>query len=558
MADQETLPDNPLKKYRTYSTYFIVKLGRRYKYGGKVKGYQDPNNILLLDTRGNSNGNLAGNESPMISVRSFDINHQFEGNNAKTTIGLDATLIIYERGGASYMNTLGQAMGRLGVNATSELVYWLGAGIIGWSTTSGGREIASPINEKWFPLRIKEIEMNMRNSGSEYTHWMQGWKYVRSTTAETEVTHIKETIGTDFGSHMKDLMNRVTKERQTVKQSAENIGIDQDSQIKDLNYTYSLSGTVKDSFPISSDTTSMDTGGISHVSSGGEDGTSTVINHIKELIKHSPDMNRDLVGSNQYYKVLPEPEMDETTETINYRIASYNMKTGKDSGLLPLRRFNYFFGGRNEDVLEFDFTLKGDTFTNLGLSITAGSVSEIQADNDESSEQGVSVTNKAELSINDEGPKGARDNEKNTEIAAIDPSVTGNGLISPLATKKSFNSATTREMMTSSEALEKGYIADVTQQLVDNSLKIKGDPNLILDEETVDRLGLEGAANYIVLSLGIPGPEFPNIPEIRGFIFSGDYRIKGIKSVFSADGTFHQELDLGWIGNLEAHSAGVS
>jgi len=557
MTGQESLPDNPLKKYRTYSTYFIVKLGRVYKYGGKVKGYQDPNNILLLDTRGNSNGTSSGNESPMISVRSFDINHQFEGNNAKTTIGLDATLIIYERAGASYMNNLGRAMGQLGVTMTSELVYWLGVGIIGWSTTSGGREIATPINEKWFPLRIKEIEMNMRNSGAEYTHWMQGWVYVRSTTAETEVTHIKETVGTDFGSHMKDLMNRVTRERQIVKQSSENIESGQASQIKNLKYTYSLAGSVRDSFPISSDTTSMDTGGISHVSSGGEDGTSTVINHIKELIKHSPDMNRDLLGSNQYYKVLPESSMDENNETINYRITSYNMKTGKDGGLLPLRRFNYFFGGRNEDVLEFDFTLKGDAFTNIGLSIVAGSVSEIQADNDEASEQGVSVTNKAELSINDEGLKGARDNEKNTEIAEVEPSVTGNGLISPLATKKSFNSATTRDMMSSSEAVEKGYIADVTQQLVDNSLKIKGDPNLILDEETVDRLGFEGAANYIVLSLGTPSPEFPNIPEIQGFIFSGDYRIKGIKSVFAADGTFYQELDLGWIGSLEAHAAGV-
>ncbi len=84
-------------------------------------------------------------------------------------------------------------------------------------------------------------------------------------------------------------------------------------------------------------------------------------------------------------------------------------------------------------------------------------------------------------------------------------------------------------------------------KFLEGGFTIIGDPYLLWDEAQINEfretgIDVEGVANYITFTIGTPGREFPDIPDVDNFIFSGPYGIRQVKSEFKEDGSFTQTL----------------
>jgi len=569
-ALDQVLPDNPLKKFSSYTTYFTIKFGRGYTGNSfnnvRSGGHDSPSNILLLDTRGQSQGGDK-NQHPKLSVKHFDISHFFN-DRAEATFGLDATLRIFERGGASYLQEIGRIMQELEVSHTSQLVMWVGVGLYGWRT-EGKAFTAEPISQKWFPLHIFKVDMNLRNSGSEYTHWLRGWTYVR--TAETEGQQINDihTVGATLGDHLNDLMVKASSRiSRTAEESARSGQINQaagqeNNPFKKITYSFELGSssdgsTIKKDAQIVSDTTTMNTGGLIDIHSGGESGITTIVNHIKEILAHCPTINQSLIAKNQSFKIIARPTvMNEEEESITYNIFTYSMDS---RGLKPLKRFNYFFGGRNEDVIEFNFNLDG-LFKVIPNAIVDSTRNTTERDHTDTAQGAEERKESADLPMTSAT---AKNNPPATAFTVTNrKDILAKGDFPPLRSKLNWYRNNTVNAQRSYLQNLDNVEAWMGPKLLEGGFKIIGDPNLILDEATIAELQIKGAPletaiNYIIFTVGIPGPEFPNIPETENFIFNGVYGIRSIKSIFDETGKFTQEINVFFRADLTQFGGNIT
>lgn len=557
---KQRLPDNPLKSFNSYSTYFILKVGRNITSNGVViNGHLDPTNVLLLDTRGQVAGS-EGNASPRLTVQAFDIDHKFNSAEARVVFGLESTLKIYERGGASYLNDIGAAMDKLEINTMSELIFWVGVGIIGWKE-EGGKFVEQPLPQKWFPMRVEDIEMNMRNSGSEYTHWFKGWAHVRGTTDATEITEVKTTRGETLGKQLDYFKQQLNKEM--AERVAKNIERDTASgalkgkstpagqlRYKRVKYEFEMEGVISKDAIIKVDNGSLDGKGIPMITTSGKNGKSSITAHIKKLIEKCPKITQDLSKNEQAYKIVAMPiKMDPLEETILYKLKTYNMIVD-DNDLKPLINLTYFFGAKNEDVLQFDFNLKG-AFKLLSFAPGDKTKSDVSPDNSKTTQQNNANANKPNQGKIDKKHGGNTETTKKTDSPQTQTDLEGSGLIPPSVSKDGFLTDGLRETSISAETLRLQVAARLGPKLVENAITIRGNPDLILDDVTVDRLNLEGAAAYLIFDVGTPSPEYPDIPKINRFAFSGHYRIDRVKSIFESNGQFKQEISCSWVANTD-------
>ena len=576
---RQVLPDNPLLKFNTYTTYFTIKLGNSYNSQNKTNrvlpgGHELKENKLLLDTRG-QNLNTAGeaqrpNEHPRLTVKHFDVMHFFN-HRGEATFGLDSTLRIFERGSATYLQEIGETMLELDVTSIANLVLWIGVGIYGWESQGEGTFATwnpVPITQKWFPFHIHKIDVNIKSSGAEYTHWLKGWVYYRSTDVRSQHLNNIVTTGNNINDHFLDLMSKAentvikTRKEQAAKKEKEPKGQEKKDVLKKINYDFvleeGLEGTTlpKDAVVVS-DTTTQNTGGKIDIHSGGESGETTIVNHIKEILAHCPFISKNLKENNSWYKIVSRADINEKEETITYDIFPYRLDS---KGLLPLKRFTYFFGGTNEEVIQFEFNLDG-LYSVLPQAIIASTRSAREKDTNENASARQARLGKDTV----ETPKpsqGKADEEKVTAANQLGHKTAGS-----FPPNKSKANNFYRNNTQSSQELYLNLLdnveAYVGTKLLEGGFKIIGDPNLILDETTIEQLKdgdppapLEKAINYVTFDIGTPNPEFPEVSQVGNFIFNGYYGIRTLKSIFSEDGKFTQELKVYWRSELARFARG--
>jgi len=543
MADV-TLPDNPLKEYTTYSTYFILKLGKEYydKTGNNKAGHETA--TLIVDSRGKAH-NDKDNKTPSLIIQSFEVNHQFNSEEARVTVGLDATLVLYERGGCTYIQTLAKLMEQLGIQTTASAVFWIGVGIIGWKNTGSGF-VEEPVTEKWFPFYIKDLDMDMKNSGSEYNHWLKGISYSRADVLANDQLNIKETVGNTLKDHLDDLMKNANQEMEKTKKGNKNGTVAGLAKFKTIKFSYDVDPEIAISSPIETNTVSYDTGGAKHISSGGKNGSTTVINHIDELLKHTPLVLNDLKNKSMQYKIIARPKsIDENTEELVYHIRAYNIDP-VGSGKTPLMRLNYFYGGVNEDIIDFSFNIKG-AFHMLTQGIITKTREDISADPDRIVDQN---SKNVDSSKTPTTPESVRVEDTSATALVPQDHLAAAGInIPPKPIKNNFGNDMNRSAAEAWGIYDNGTKQAIGQQLVDNSIKIRGNPLLILDDDTITKYDLEGAVNIVVLNVGTPLPDFQDQnpsqdAPVEQFIFSGPYMIRYLKSIFGQGGTFQQEIHM--------------
>ncbi len=575
---EQVLPRNVLHDFNTYSTYFTVKLGRAYRAPNNPEnplpiGHSDPENILLLDTRGqdlNSSGQAQRpNPHPKLSVRHFDVMHFFN-HGAEAHFGLDSTLRIFERGSASYIQDIGATMLDLGIASVAELVLWVGVGMTGWidgNPGSDGGWTAVPVSQHWFPFHIHKIDVNIRSSGAEYTHWLKGWTHHRATDMNSQQINNVITRGLTFGDHLTDLMKKASKASSIAKrQQEENFKSNPENQPKEALKTILYEFELVESFPsglkfskdarVDSDTTTMNTGGVIDIHSGGESGETTMNNHIHEILTHCPSILKTLDKQNHWYKIITRSEMTEESETITFEIFPYQLDS---KGLLPLKRFTYFFGGRNEDVLEFNFNMDG-LFRLLPQVIVDSTRNAKEKDTSRNeSADGAKTTNQGAVGQAVVVPDAGRGNTSNDKVTPANRrGRKSTGGFPPIKSKaNSFYKNNLRETQRLNLNLTEQVESFVGNKLLEGGFKIIGDPNLILDEVTIQALKngdppapLERAVNYVTFDIGTPNPDFPNNLEVENFIFNGYYGIRNLKSIWDERGTFTQEIDVYWRAEL--------
>lgn len=567
---KQVLPDNPLFKFNTYTTYFTIKLGNSYNSQNKTDqvlpgGHASKENRILLDTRG-QDLNSAGiaqrpNEHPRLTVKHFDVMHFFN-HRAEATFGLDSTLRIFERGSATYLQEIGEIMLELDVTNIANLVLWVGVGIYGWESQGQGTFATwnpVPISQKWFPFHIHKVDVNIKSSGAEYTHWLKGWVYHRSTDVRSQHLNNVITTGNNINDHLLDLLSKAennsikTRKEQEAKKEKQPIGQENRDVLKKINYTFTLEKGIdgtsfsKDAIVVG-DTTTQNTGGKIDIHSGGESGETTVVNHIREILSRSPSISKTLKENNSWYKIVPRTEISEKEETITYAILPYRLDS---KGLLPLKRFTYFFGGTNEEVIQFDFNLDG-LYSVLPQAIIASTRSAREKDTSEN-ESARQARFKKDTIETPKPSQGKTDEAKVTAANQLGHKTTGS--FPPNKSKaNNFYKNNTQAGQELYLNLLDNVEAYVGTKLLEGGFKIIGDPNLILDETTIEELKpeapLESAINYVTFDIGTPNPEFPEVPEVGNFIFNGYYGIRTLKSVFSEDGKFTQELNVYWRSEL--------
>lgn len=540
MAGEFTLGINPLKKFTSFSTYFIVKLGLNYSTDGGKAGYEDA--TLILDSRGGGDDN----GSPTLTVNSFEIDHNFNGSEAKITIGLDSTLIIFERGGCSYLQKLGTVMAELGLTTTASAILWVGVGIVGWESEGTGYK-QTAVSEKWFPHTIKSIDMTMRNSGSEYSHWLKGSAYEKSHAMANNHLNIKETVGNTMQDHLDDLMRNANTEIIKAKELNTN-GSASNVAFKDVSYSIYVDPRLNATAPVEVNTTAYDTGGSKHISSGGRNGSTTIISHIREIIKRSPKFLDDLTTKKYDYKIIARSiKTTNTSEAIEYRIIPYATDPINDKAT-PLIGLNYFYGGINEDILEFSFELNG-SFELIRQNIISNTLEDISGDPSRTPAQ---IRKNVEASKTPTIPESIRSEDTaKTAVTTQDHNTAAGVEIPPKPFKTGFGNDMNRNSSKAWNSHSTALEATIGRQLVSNAVTIRGNPLLILDEATVAEYNLEGAASLVIFNIGTPTPEFqsssPQGVDGETFIYSGNYLLRGVKSIFGAGGTFTQELRMTWI-----------
>jgi hypothetical protein len=565
------LPDNPLHQFTSYSTYYTIKIGRNYsgKKAGTniVPGGQDnEENILLVDTRGKSQGGNQ-NRHGELNVTYFDIMHFF-AHGPEATFGLDSTLKIFERGGAAYMQILGEIMLELEVSSVAELVLWVGVGIYGWVDTNLtlGTFEATPVAQRWFPMKMVKIDMELTAGGTEYVHWLTGWPYFGSNDRSRQQINNIGTCGRTVNDHLIQLMEFATQKAVDTKneqiENTENTTNDNPVVFKTVTYGFDFEtgidgSKIERAAVVESDVTTQNTGGVVNIYSGGQTGETTIITHISKILEHCPAINASLKKKNQWYKIVPRTDMTEEFEDITYTIIPYQLDS---RGLLPLKRFNYFFGGTNEDVIEFSFSLDG-LFIVLGQSTINGTRNSVETNNDEGATKAEGNKEKSEnIKVIDDPniPKTAQDkvspsNRRNQR---------GRGMYAPLKNK---GRGAYRNISSKAQNVQLNLMDNVEtfvgNKILEGGFTIVGDPNLILDEKTIVELEKAGAPfekaiNYITFDIGTPNPEFPDIPSTDNFIFSGYYGIRTLKSVWQEDGTFTQEITVFWRADLSSIAGG--
>ena len=543
-SDDTTLPTNPLKEFTTYATHFTLKLGRDYngKSTGKKNGYEDAK--LIFDSRGSSD---VDNNAPALTVQSFEISHRFSGEQAKVTVGLDGTLVVYERGGCSYLHTLGTMLAEMGIATTGSAILWVGVSIVGWTDT-GSAFNSTTVSEKWFPCLIKKIDMTMRNSGSEYTHWIIGMDYAGGESLVNEHLNIKETIGNTVADHLDDLIKNANTEMKKAK--AENTKGSSAVTFKEVEYFYTMDETLQKTAPIEVSTASYDTGGIKHISSGGKNGSTTITAHVKEILKHAPLFLEDITNKNTQFKIITSSsEVTDEKEKIEIRIIPYLM-VPKDKQK-PLMRLNYFYGGVNEDILDFSFELDG-AFELIRQNLVTTTNEDINPDASRAVAQN---TRNIEATKTPTTPDSGRaEDSSETSKTSQDQTDIEGSVTAPKPIKSNFGNDMNRQSANAWGKYNSTLEDKMGLKLVQNNIKIRGNPHLILDATTIEEYGLETVANMVVLNIGTPLPEFQDDTAISDaptetFIFSGNYRISGVKSIFNASGTFEQEIDMAYIPN---------
>jgi len=554
------LPDNPLKQFTTYNTYFTIKVGRRLKSnagkGGDVPANGHETASLLIDTRGQA-FNPENNKHPRFSIRGFEINH-FMNMDGEVTFGIDATLNLFERGGLSYLQSLGEKMQDLGISNTAELVLWVGVGFIGWKQ-SGNGFISEQLPQKWFPCQIFKITTSMRSSGSEYTHWLRGWTYYRSGDSPGQRINTTSTRGITVEEHLTNLIEEANKQfQESKKEGAENpIDLPKNAQadtFKTIEFSFSFpagaGGVIIDkSAPVDSDAVSQDKGGVITISSGGRAGHTTMVNHIKQILIHSPSIMDTLRQGKLNYKVIAQVvEMGEDKEKINYSISPYDMDGTENQP--PIKNFVYFFGGRNEDILEFDFTIDG-LFQILAQGIAASGRDQVNPTKEVTTSGTKATGGDAEKSGIVKEPRNPQAQETTDALTGQNrKEIIGPGLFPVLPTKVDHYTDLPERSAKAFLAHKQSVEKFVGIKLGEQKIKILGDPNLILDEPTIARLEFERGVQYVTFKIGTPLPDFPTVPAHDNFVFNGIYSIRNIKSIITETGSFVQELDVYYRADL--------
>ena len=567
-SPKTVLPDNPLHKFTSYSTYYTIKIGRNYsgKVNNVIKGGQNAEeNILLLDTRGRSQGGI-DNRHPQLNVKYFDVMHFFN-HGPEAVFGLDATLRIFERGGATYLQTLGEIMVELEISSIAELVLWVGIGIYGWENQDRGTFNGVPITQKWFPMHIKKIDMELNAAGAEYVHWLIGWAYHRTNDQQSQHINNIGTCGRTINEHLIQLMafanKNIVKTREEQSKSPENIPPGQPRDIfKTIIYKFDFEeaedgSLIEKGAVVESDVTTQNTGGVVDIYSGGESGETTIVNHIVKILEYSPTVSRSLKAKNQWYKIIPRTELTKESETITYTIIPYQLDS---KGLLPLKRFTYFFGGRNEDVIEFKFSMDG-LFRILTSNLITNTRNSVEPDNSDTAQKAEGNQIKgSQAKVTDDSGTG-----RTSESKVGSPNRRNVKIQGGYTTLKNKRVGAYRNISRDSQNVQLNLLDNVEtfvgNKILEGGFKIIGDPNLILDEVTVEELKkagapLESAVNYITFDVGTPNPEFPEIPSTDNFLFSGYYGIRTLKSIWGEDGTFVQEINVFWRSDLSEIAGG--
>lgn len=573
---ETSLPENPMKRYLTHRTYYTIHLDRNFTttLGGAPfnvprEGPSD-NSFLLMDTRGVSGGRTRedGNRFPQFSVRSFDVTHEFNAASLQPSILWESTLILYERGGASYLQLLGEHLQKLGVNSVAEVIYWVGVGLYGWTSSDPSAENLhpEPISVKWFPFMINKIDMEMDNSGAKYTHWLKPSQQMPVEEPLFSQINTVTTCGKTLNEHTKNLVEisqeaiDEARERGQIKDTTR--GSNKPSASGDYKkwkfegvfFESTLGFIIDRNAPIETNVQSRSRKGIPQVSSGGPKGHTTVISHIETLLKHCPTVIKYLKDNKLSFKILPRVSTTPEEQKVAYIIKPYIM-IPEEHNILPMRRYTYFFGRRNEDVTKFDLQLEGLDQILPGPHVDT-SQSRVVPNPEDTSR---AVENSKDNSVREGsiqktvgGPESqASESDKNNVNANFSPSLRdtkiGNGFTPILPTREYFGTSQTDEAVKQWKALANSTAVFLGTKFLEGGFTIIGDPFLIWDEAQINDfrskgIDVEGTANYVTFTVGTPGREFPEVADVDNFIFSGPYAIRSVKSEFKEDGSFTQEI----------------
>lgn len=575
-SGETSLPENPMKKYLSYRTFFTVSLDRNFTtllpgapFVAPRAGPTDAA-ILLLDSRGEGTGRGRGenNKFPQFSVRSFDITHRFASPVIEATAVWESTLVLYERGGAAYLQLLGESMGKLGVNSLAELVLWVGVGIYGWvSEDSSAKNLhPQPISQKWFPSTIQTLDMNMDNSGSEYSHWLTPASYAPIREPLFSQINTVTTCGVTLGDHTLDLINtsqeaiNEAKERAEVKDNSRGSNKPTDSgdfkkwKFDEIKFEPTKGFIIDRNAPLDVNVQSKSRKGIPQVSSGGPKGHTTVISHIETLLKNCPVVTRYLKDNKLSYKIYPRVSTSEKEMRISYIVKPFIM-VPEEQNILPMRRYNYFFGQKNEDVIKFDLQIEGlhsilpgphvDTSQSRVVPNPEDTTKAVTNYKDSSTREGkTQKTVGGTASQASESDKNSIDTNFGTSLR--DTKI-GSGFTPYLPTREEFGTSQTDEAAKQWKGLANSQSVFMGESFLKGGFTIVGDPYLIWDESQINDfrekgIDIEGVANYITFTVGTPGGNFPDNPDVDNFIFSGPYTIEFVKSQFADDGGFTQTI----------------
>ena len=571
-----SLPENPMKRYLTTRTYYTISLDRNYTTLLPGAGFSLPREgpskeaLLLLDTRGVSAGRTRedGNRFPQFSVRGFTVNHVFNSAIVEPTMLWESTLKLYERGGASYLQLLGNSLETLGVNTLAEVTFWVGVGLYGWTSEDTSARNLHPeiISQKWFAFVVNKIDMEMNNSGAAYSHWLVPNQYMPTQESIFSQINTVITVGRTLNDHTKNLIETAqesideAKERAEIKDTSRGSNNPSESgnhkrwRYGGIFYEDTLGFSIDPNAPVETNVQSKSRKGTPQISSGGPKGHTTIIGHIEALLKHCPTVIKYLKDNKLYYKVYPRVSTNPTEQIVSYIIKPFIMLP-EEHNILPMRRYNYFFGQRNEDVLAFDLQLEGLDQLLPGPHVDT-SQSRVVPNPEDSSR---AVENYKDSSVREGktqkavgGPESqASESDRNNINANFSPSLRdtkiGSGFTPTLPTREEFGTSQTDEAAKQWKALANSAAVHLGTTFLGGGFTIIGDPFLLWDEAQINDfrqkgIDVEGVSNYIIFTVGTPGREFPAVSDVDNFIFSGPYRIQEIKSEFKEDGSFTQTL----------------
>jgi hypothetical protein len=574
----ESLPENPLKRYNSYRVFYTIKLSRAYSDplapdGSRIADTSSgpPSDArLLMDTRGEGAGRTVreGNLFPKFSVRSFDTLFDIPQGTIAVTPNVESTLVLYERGGCSYLQELGKAMIDLRSTSTGEIIYWVGVGIYGWVGEDAAARNLHPeqISMKWFPTKIRKIDMEMKDSGSTYNHWLDGMAYFATNNLQYTQINTVTTMGETLGDHLQNLTSIANEEIQEVKKrSNENIDTEEtppgSGEMKNIIFDgfffeKSYGVTINKNALIKTNSSAKTRGGIPTVSSGGGKGHTTIDAHVQELLKHCPEVTNYLKDQGCRHYILPRMSITPEEDIVAYVIKPVITDPEKRK-FLPMRRYNYFFGGRNEDIVKFDLQFEGlDRVLPMPHVDTSTSRTAPNPEQVDDAVANYKRTSEAEtVSEKSVGGAAARNPSDSSSITQNNYGTLnkraklGRGFTPFIPTREEFGTTQTDEAAKAYKDWMNRTILHVGQQFLAGGFTIQGDPNLIWDPGFVKQMrsrniDIEALDNYITFSIGTPNEDFPDIPDIDRFIFSGGYQIKRIKSMFNADGSFTQQISV--------------